>query len=77
MISLIFVIALAAFLAGAATAVFLMLVVGIRKNDRPDRILQPQPKAGPLDACARSVLGGRTWPDVPVYRADCENDWPR
>lgn len=46
MISLIFVIALAAFLAGAATAVFLMLVVGIRKNDRPDRILQPSPTPG-------------------------------
>jgi len=46
MMSLIFVIALAAFLAGVATAVFLVLVVGIRRNDRPDRILHPQPKAG-------------------------------
>lgn len=73
---LIFVIVLTAFLAGAATAVFLMLAIGIRRNDRPDRVLQSQLKPRPLNACARRVLGSRTWPDVPVYRANCENDRP-
>jgi hypothetical protein len=75
MASLILVIALTAFLAGAATAVFLMLAIGIRKADRPDRILQP--RASSLNTCTRTVTGSRTWPNVPVYRPGPEDNQPR
>lgn len=54
------VIAITAFLAGAATAVFTMLVIGIRKADRP-HILPPA--STPLDAVTRSALRAGTWPD--------------
>jgi hypothetical protein len=44
MASLLLVIAVTAFLAGAATAVFAMIVIGIRKVDRPrHRITSAQP----------------------------------
>lgn len=72
MASLVPVIALTAFLAGAATAVFLMLFIGIRRGDRPERIAGTG--NSPLDACTRSVLGSRTWPNTPVYRPDREGD---
>ena len=75
MASLMVVIALTAFLGGAAAAVFFMLVTGIRKGDRPERTLEP--RSSPLDACTRSVLGSRTWPNVPVYRGNREDDQPR
>jgi len=75
MASLIFVIALTAFLGGAAAAVFFMLVTGIRKGDRPERILQAP--GSPLDACTRGVLGSRTRPDVPVYRGNREDGQSR
>lgn len=65
------VIALVAFLSGAAAAVFFMLVAGIRKGDRPERILNPG--SSRLNATTRSVLGSRAWPDVPVYRDDHED----
>lgn len=75
MAALMVVIALAAFLAGAAAAVFFMLVTGIRKGDRPERILQVP--GSPLDACTRSVLGSGTWPNLPVYRSDRDDDQSR
>jgi hypothetical protein len=63
-----------AYLAGAASAVFLVTVIGIRKNDRPERILN----AGSHwpEACSRRVLNSRAWPDIPVYRPGREDDWP-
>ena len=75
MASLIFVIALTAFLGGAAAAVFFMLVTGIRKGDRPERILQVPGSS--LDACTRSVLGSGTWPNVPVYRGNRDDGQSR
>lgn len=38
MTSLLLVVALIAFLSGATSAVFLMLFIGIRKGDRPERV---------------------------------------
>ena len=67
MASFVLVVALVAFLTGAATAVFLILIISIRKGDRPDRVQGPR-----LDACTRSVLGSGTWPNIPVYRDDRE-----
>jgi hypothetical protein len=57
---------------GAATAVFIMLFIGIRRGDRPERILGDVNT--PLDASIRAVLGSRTWPNVPVYRPGPEDD---
>lgn len=71
MASLVLVVALTAFAAGATAAVFLMLFIGIRKGDRPERITGT--RNSPLDACTRSVLGSGTWPDVPVYPAGRED----
>jgi hypothetical protein len=59
-------VALVAFLAGAAAAVFLMLSIAIRKGDRPERILGSQDTR--LGSCARSTLASGTWPNEPVYR---------
>jgi hypothetical protein len=53
----------AAFLAGAATAAFVMLVVGIRKVDRPRDL--PPARSGPISAAAGSVLKAGTWPNRP------------
>jgi hypothetical protein len=75
MASLVLVIALTAFLAGAAAAVFSMLFIGIRKGDRPERILKP--RSSRLDACTRRVTGSGTWPNMPIYRSNCEDDQPR
>jgi hypothetical protein len=69
---LVLVVALIAFLAGVTAAVFLMLFIGIRKGDRPERIVEA--RNSPLDSCTRSLLGSGTWPNVPVYRADREDD---
>ena len=55
------VIAVTAFLTGAATAVFTMLVIGIRKSDRPRTL--PPARSTPLDAVTRSTLGAGTWPN--------------
>lgn len=55
------VIAVTAFLTGAATAVFTMLVIGIRKSDRPHAL--PPARSTPLDAVTRSTLGAGTWPN--------------
>jgi hypothetical protein len=64
------VIAITAFLAGAATAVFVMLVIGIRKADRPRR--GPAGRNTPLDAATRSMLRANTWPNNPVVHGDRE-----
>jgi hypothetical protein len=63
-----------AYLAGAASAVFLVAVIGIRKGDRPERILN----AGShwSESCSRRILNSRTWPDIPVYRPGREDGWP-
>jgi hypothetical protein len=58
------VIAATAFLAGAATAVFVMLVIGIRKSDRPRT--RPPARITPLDAVTRSTLAVGTWPNGPA-----------
>ena len=72
MISLVLMVAVVAFVAGAATAVFIMLFIGIRRGDRTERILGDVNT--PLDASTRAVLGSRTWPNVPVYRPSAEDD---
>jgi hypothetical protein len=64
------VIAVTAFLAGAATAVFVMLVIGIRKADRPHR--RAAERNTPLDAATRSMLRANTWPNNPVVHGDRE-----
>jgi hypothetical protein len=47
-----------AYLAGAASAIFLVTVIGIRKGDRPERILN----AGSHwpESCSRRILDSRT-----------------
>ena len=47
---------MAAFLSGAVTAVFAMLVVGIRAGDRAHH-LTAEPPRGQLEALTRTVLG--------------------
>ena len=66
------VIAAVAYLAGAASAAFLMVVIGIRKGDRPERILGS--RSSRPEARARRLLHSGAWPDVPLYRADLEDD---
>ena len=63
-------IAIAAFLSGGVAAVFVMLVIGIRKGDRA-RHLFDVPDT-PLDALTRSVLGVGIRHDCPAGRSDCE-----
>jgi hypothetical protein len=64
MTSLGLVIAVTAFLSGAATATFTMLIVGIRKGAAPWR---PRSTCtAPLDAFTRSTLRTGNWPNVPV-----------
>jgi hypothetical protein len=58
------VIAIMAFLVGAATAVFTMLVIGIRKSDQPRSL--PPARSTPLDAVTRATLSAGTWPDGPA-----------
>ena len=47
---------IAAFLSGAVTAVFAMLVIGVHAGDRPRR-LTARPQRGLLEALTRTVLG--------------------
>lgn len=49
-------IAIAAFLSGAVTAVFAMLVAGAHAGDRP-RHLTAAPPRGQLESLTRTVLG--------------------
>ena len=46
---------IAAFLSGAVTVVFVMLVAGIHAGDRPRRLTAASP--GRLEALTRTVLG--------------------
>jgi hypothetical protein len=62
--SFVLVIAVTAFLAGAAIAVFIMLVAGIHKASRARRMSGD--RITPLDAVTRSTLGVRNWPDGPA-----------
>jgi hypothetical protein len=60
--------------AGAASAVFLVTVIGIRRGDGPERIINAgSSRSG---ACARSVPDSGTWPGIPVCRAGREDGWP-
>ena len=63
-----------AYLAGAASAVFLVAVIGIRKGDRPERILNAGSQWS--ESCSRRILNSRTWPCIPVYHPDREDDRP-
>ena len=47
---------IAAFLSGAVTAVFVMLVVGVHAGDRPGHLTVAPPR-GQLEALTRTVLG--------------------
>ena len=67
MASFVLVIAITAFLAGGATGIFVMLVIGIRKGDRPRR---GPSRNTPLDAATRSMLRASTWPSNPVVHGD-------
>ena len=71
MTSLMLVVAVTAFLSGAAAAVFLMLVIGIRKAGSLHR---PAARTAPLDAAARTVLGVGSWPDGPAAPTDHRDD---
>ena len=66
------VIALTAFLSGAASVVFVMIVVGIRKGDRPWHLRGAGDAS--LETFTRTVLGTRTWPNVPVAFDDREEE---
>jgi hypothetical protein len=60
-----------AFLAGAATAVFVMVVIGIRKADRPRSL--PGNGGSPVDAVTQSLLSAGSWPDgVALSRRDAD-----
>ena len=48
--------AIAAFLSGAVTVVFVMLVVGVHAGDRP-RHLTAAPSRGRLESLTRTILG--------------------
>jgi hypothetical protein len=64
MTSLGLVLVVTAFLSGAASAVFIMVVVGIRQGDRPWHLHDVHDTAA--GAVTRTMLGTRTWPNVPV-----------
>jgi hypothetical protein len=66
------VIAVTAFLGGAAAAAFLMLCIGVRKAGRPRR--RPGCPGGPADSLARSALRTGTWPHTPIAFGDTEDD---
>jgi len=64
MTSLGLVLVVTAFLSGAASAVFIMVVVGIRQGDRPWHLHDARDTTA--GAVTRTVLGTGTWPNVPV-----------
>ena len=66
MFSYTLVIGATAFLAGIATALFAVVVIGIRSNDQPR--CQAAPRNAPLDSFTRVTLGTRTWPNELVAR---------
>jgi len=58
------VIAVVAFLSGAATAVFVMLVVGIRRAGHPR--LPRSRRDTSIDAFARVTFASGSWPNRPI-----------
>ena len=64
MTSLYLVLVVTAFMSGAALAVFVMVVVGIRQGDRPWHLRGGRDTAA--SAVTRALLGAGTWPNVPV-----------
>ena len=64
MTSLGLVLVVTAFLSGVASAVFVMVVVGIRQGDRPWHLDGGRDTA--TGAATRAMLGAGTWPNVPV-----------
>ena len=64
MTSLDLVLMVTAFLSGAALAVFVVIVVGIRQGDRPWHLHDVRDTAA--GTVTRAMLGTRTWPNVPV-----------
>jgi hypothetical protein len=61
-----------AFLSGAASAAFVILVIGIRKADRPRHLHSVRDTAA--SAVTRTVLGTGTWPNTPVAFGDREEE---
>ena len=64
MTSLSMVLVVTAFLSGAALAVFVMVVIGIRQGDRPWHLHGGRDTTA--GAVTRTMLGSGTWPNVPV-----------
>ncbi|HET9080634.1 MAG TPA: hypothetical protein VFO01_08960 [Trebonia sp.] len=62
MFSFVLMIAVIAFLSGAATATLLVLSIGVRKADRP-RCHQGYP-GSPVDSFARATPQAVTWPHI-------------
>jgi hypothetical protein len=58
------ILAVAAFLSGAACAVFVMVVIGIRQGDRPWHLHRGRDTTA--GAVTRIMLGSGSWPNVPV-----------
>jgi hypothetical protein len=71
MTSFVFVAVGIAFLSGAVSAVFLMLVIGIRRGDRPRHPSASRNTA--LDGFTRTTLGASAWPANPVVHGDRED----
>jgi hypothetical protein len=67
------IVAVTAFLSGAAASLFLMVVIGIRKADCLRR--SPGTANTPLDAATRAILRTGTWPRQSVAFSDSEDDW--
>jgi hypothetical protein len=59
---------IATFLSGAVTAVFVMLVAGIRAGNRPRRLTDPP--NGRLDALTRNILGAGVRTGRPASHGD-------
>jgi len=68
------VMAVTAFLSGAAASLFLMVVIGIRKADRPRR--STGTAGAPPDAATRAILRTGTWPHQSVAFSDPETGSP-
>jgi hypothetical protein len=69
MTSFVLVVAGIAFMSGAVAAVFIMLIIGIRKGDRRLR----GGRSTPLGALTRTALSASTWPSNPVVHGDRED----
>jgi hypothetical protein len=72
MFSLALVIAVIAFLGGAAAAAFLMISIGIRNGDRPR--CRPGYPGSPVDSFTRTALRTGTWPHGPAAPGNSGKD---